>query len=96
LRRVIPAQRGAQFKLSSTGQNPCGPLAGNRDRDRRPCEGFSWTKRRPAGGQCANRAPLNRGAVVRAGGGSTDFSLWVSVSVRRLQELAKIKWNPTD
>jgi hypothetical protein len=27
--------------LSSTGQNPCGPLAGNRDRDRRPCEGFS-------------------------------------------------------
>ena len=29
------------WKLSSTGQNPCGPLAGNRDRDRRPCEGSS-------------------------------------------------------
>jgi hypothetical protein len=32
---------GAPRKLSSIGQNPCGPLAGNRDRDRRPCEGFS-------------------------------------------------------
>jgi hypothetical protein len=29
------------MKLSSTGKNPCGPLAGIRDRDRRPCEGFS-------------------------------------------------------
>jgi hypothetical protein len=27
--------------VSSIGQNPCGPLAGNRDRDRRPCEGSS-------------------------------------------------------
>jgi hypothetical protein len=27
--------------LGFIGQNPCGPLAGNRDRDRRPCEGFS-------------------------------------------------------
>jgi hypothetical protein len=31
------------MRLSSTGQNPCGPLAGYRDRDRRPCEGFSGT-----------------------------------------------------
>jgi hypothetical protein len=30
-------------KLSSTGQNPCGPLAEIRDRDRRPCEGFFGT-----------------------------------------------------
>ena len=27
--------------MSSTGLNPCRPLAGNRDRDRRPCKGFS-------------------------------------------------------
>jgi hypothetical protein len=27
-------------RLRSAGQNPCGPLAGSRDRDRRPCEGF--------------------------------------------------------
>jgi hypothetical protein len=37
-RGVEPAKR-----LSYTGQNPCGPLAGNRDRDRRPCEGTSDT-----------------------------------------------------
>ena len=29
------------MKLDSTGKNPCGPLAGIRDRDRRPCEGSS-------------------------------------------------------
>jgi len=29
------------MKLNSTGKNPCGPLAGIRDRDRRPCEGSS-------------------------------------------------------
>ena len=29
------------MRLNSTGKNPCGPLAGIRDRDRRPCEGFS-------------------------------------------------------
>jgi hypothetical protein len=29
------------MRLSSTGKNPCGPLAGIRDRDRRPCEGSS-------------------------------------------------------
>jgi hypothetical protein len=29
------------MKLNSTGNNPCGPLAGIRDRDRRPCEGSS-------------------------------------------------------
>ena len=29
------------MRLSSIGQNPCGPLAGVRDRDRRPCEGNS-------------------------------------------------------
>src|ERR1700676_1692739 len=29
------------MKLNSTGRNPCGPLAGIRDRDRRPCEGSS-------------------------------------------------------
>jgi hypothetical protein len=27
--------------LNSIGKNPCGPLAGNRDRDSRPCEGTS-------------------------------------------------------
>ncbi len=29
------------MNLNSTGKNPCGPLAGIRDRDRRPCEGSS-------------------------------------------------------
>ena len=29
------------MRLNSTGKNPCGPLAGIRDRDRRPCEGSS-------------------------------------------------------
>ncbi len=29
------------MRLNSTGKNPCGLLAGIRDRDRRPCEGFS-------------------------------------------------------
>jgi len=31
---------GPDPELSSIGQNPCGPLAGNQDRDRRPCEGL--------------------------------------------------------
>jgi len=29
------------MRLNSTGKNPCGPLAGIQDRDRRPCEGSS-------------------------------------------------------
>jgi hypothetical protein len=29
------------MRLNSTGKNPCGPLAGIRDRDRRPCKGSS-------------------------------------------------------
>ena len=29
--------------MNSTGKNPCRPLAGIRDRGRRPCEGFSDT-----------------------------------------------------
>ena len=29
------------MRLNSTDKNPCGPLAGIRDRDRRPCEGSS-------------------------------------------------------
>lgn len=29
------------MRLNSAGKNPCGPLAGIRDRDRRPCEGSS-------------------------------------------------------
>ena len=67
------------MRLSSIGQNPCGPLAGNRDRDRRPCEGFSSgaSAARPmASARAASR--LSRDAVARlwffCG---TDFSLWV-------------------
>jgi hypothetical protein len=53
------------MRLSSIGQNPCGPLAGNRDRDRRPCEGFSEVSaaRPVASARTASR--LSRDAVVR-------------------------------
>ncbi len=61
------------MRLSSTGQNPCGPLAGNRDRDRRPCEGFSRTSATRPVAHGANRAPTKsgRGRAFR----SADFSL---------------------
>ena len=53
------------MRLRSTGQNPCGPLAGNRDRDRRPCEGTSRASatRLVAIARTASRD--NRGAVAR-------------------------------
>jgi hypothetical protein len=53
------------LRLSSIGQNPCGPLAGNRDRDRRPCEEFpNASAARPvANAQTASRD--YRGAEVR-------------------------------
>jgi hypothetical protein len=60
------------MKLSSTGQNPCGTFAGNPDRDRRPCEGFSGTSatRPVASARAASR--VTRDAVVRlAAFGST-------------------------
>ena len=60
------------LKLSSIGQNPCGPLAGNRDRDRRPCEGISRASAtRPVAS--ARTAPRqSRGADPRSAGlGST-------------------------
>jgi hypothetical protein len=55
------------MRLSSIGQNPCGPLAGIRDRDRRPCEGFSDTSaaRPVASARTASRQ--SRDAVVRCG-----------------------------
>jgi hypothetical protein len=67
----------ALLRLSFTGQNPCGPLAGNRDRDRRPCEGFSsQSATRPvANARTASRN--NRGAVPRLLLSSTGFSLWI-------------------
>jgi hypothetical protein len=55
--------------LSPTGQNPCGPLAGNRDRDRRPCEGFPHVSatRPVASARSASRCDSKslRDAVVR-------------------------------
>jgi hypothetical protein len=61
-------KRGAPKKLSSTGLNPCRPLAGNRDRDRRPCEGSSLASatRPVANAQAASRH--SRGAAVRSVG----------------------------
>ena len=57
--------------LSSIGQNPCGLLAGNRDRDRRPCEGIpNASATRPvASAQTASRH--SRGAVARWTGSSS-------------------------
>lgn len=57
------------MRSSSAGQNPCGPLAPPRDRDRRPCEGSSEAgAARPA--VCPRAAPRNsrkgfRGAEAR-------------------------------
>ena len=64
------------MRLSSIGQNPCGPLAGNRDRDRRPCEGFSNANaaRPVASARTASRQ--YRDAVARLPHPcGTDFSL---------------------
>jgi hypothetical protein len=54
------------MRLNSTGKNPCGPLAGIRDRDRRPCEGVSKASAtQPV--VSARAAPrLSRGADVRS------------------------------
>ena len=59
------------LRLSSIGQNPCGLLAGNRDRDRRPCEGIpNASATRPvASAQTASRH--SRGAVARWTGSSS-------------------------
>ncbi len=65
------------LRLSSTGQNPCGPLVANRDRDRRPCEGFSGASAtRPVAN--ARTAPRqNRGVDARSAPSGADFSLWI-------------------
>ena len=71
MRRVRALLGVLARKLSSTGQNPCGPLAGNRDRDRRPCEGISnASATRPvASARTASRH--SRDAVVRSGSTAT-------------------------
>jgi len=54
------AQDGAgskdQNEIEFTGKNPAGRSSGIRDRDRRPCEGFSKAGV-TSGGQCTSRVP---------------------------------------
>jgi hypothetical protein len=54
------------MRLNSTGKNPCGPLAGIRDRDRRPCEGFSKTSETQPVVSARTASRLCRGADVRS------------------------------
>jgi hypothetical protein len=54
------------MRLSSTGKNPCGPLAGIRDRDRRPCEGASQASATQPVVSARAASRLCRGADVRS------------------------------
>jgi hypothetical protein len=54
------------MRLNSTGKNPCGPLAGIRDRDRRPCEGFSKASATQPVVSARAASRLCRGADVRS------------------------------
>src|SRR5258707_10988216 len=54
------------MKLNSTGKNPCGPLAGIRDRDHRPCEGFSKASATQPVVSARAASRLCRGADVRS------------------------------
>ena len=69
------------MRLNSTGKNPCGQLAGIRDRDRRPCEGFSkaGVTQPVVSARAASR--LCRGADVR--------SAW---SINRTDTLCAMHW----
>jgi hypothetical protein len=56
------------MRLNSTGKNPCGPLAGIRDRDRRPCEGVSKASATQPVVSARAASRLSRGADVRSAG----------------------------
>ena len=68
------------MKLNSTGKNPCGPLAGIRDRDRRPCEGSSKTSATQpvVSARTASRGLFSRRAPSRARTRDADVrSAWL-------------------
>jgi hypothetical protein len=54
------------MRLNSTGKNPCGPLAGIRDRDRRPCEGSSKASATQPVVSARTASRHGRGADVRS------------------------------
>jgi hypothetical protein len=54
------------MRLNSTGKNPCGPLAGIRDRDRRPCEGSSKASATQPVVSARTASRFCRGADVRS------------------------------
>jgi hypothetical protein len=53
------------MRLNSAGKNPCGPFAGIRDRDRRPCEGSSKTNATQPVVSARTASRYHRGADVR-------------------------------
>jgi hypothetical protein len=73
------------MRLSSTSKNPCGPLAGIRDRDRRPCEGSSQAS---ATQPVASARTASQSYLIRAGSKWSPISEWLwDVLVRSVRAI---------
>jgi hypothetical protein len=63
------------MRLNSTGKNPCGPLAGIRDRDCRPCEGSSKANATQPVVSARTASRYDRDADVRSSRSNLPYTL---------------------